>query len=327
MVIIGIGLAAGAPFALDGSAAFDTLRSAGAPMFSILAGLSIVSGLAKAGKLQILLARLGHRLPFFRTSAISLVTDLAFLSSPAGAAGYVVNVALLRTAGTSLSVSTTVVGAEQALDFVFFALAIPLAAISALVPLASLVPGVPRSAYLVVILSVVLSGAVLWCGRNVLLRALIDFVRAIPWFQARQDRMDRFIAELQEQIHAIVNGPARQNAALLVLTVLQWIARYGVLWLVLRESGCDLPFGFVLVLQAVVLHLAQWTGVPAGGGSADLGLAAVLAAWTTMPTIASALILWRFSTLYFPLVLGVLGFAVLTCTRRSNRTMAYETPS
>jgi len=296
-------------------------------MFSILAGLSIVSGVAKAGKLQILLARLGYRLPFFRITAISFVTDLAFLSSPAGAAGYVVNVTLLRKAGTPLSVSTTVVGAEQALDFVFFTLTIPLAAISALVPLASLVPGVPRSAYLAALLALLLSGVVLWYGRKFLLRALSNFVRAIPWFRARQDRVDHFVTELQEQIRTIVHGPARQNIALLALTVLQWVARYGVLWLVLRAFGCNLPFGFVLVLQAVVLHLAQWTGVPAGGGSADLGLAAVLAAWATMPTIASALILWRFSTLYFPLVLGALGFAVLTCTRRTDRTIAYETPS
>jgi len=327
MATIGIGLAAGAPFALGGSAALETLRSLGAPMFSMLAGLSIISGVAKAGKLQILLVRLGYRLPFFRTTAISLVTDLAFLSSPAGAAGYVVNVALLRNAGTSLSVSTAVVGAEQALDFVFFAVAIPLATLSALVPLASLLPAVSRSTCLVVLLAVLLSGVALWWSRNFLLGALNTFVGAIPWFRARQDRLDHFVAELREQIHAIVNGPARQNIALLVLTVLQWVARYGVLWLVLREFGCNLPFGFVLVLQAVVLHLAQWTGVPAGGGSADLGLAAVLAAWATMPTIASVLILWRFSTLYFPLLLGALGFVVLTCTRRTNRTIAYETQS
>jgi len=327
MVIIGIGLAVGAPVALDGSAALDTLRSVGAPMFSILAGLAIIGGVAKAGKLQILLASLGYRLPFFRTTAISLVTDLAFLSSPAGAAGYVVNVALLRKAGTSLSVSATVVGADQALDFVFFAVAIPLAALSALVPLASLLPKVSGATCLVVLLAVFFSGVALWWSRNSVLGALKTLARAIPWFRARQERIEHFVAELREQIHAIVNGPARQNVALLMLTVLQWVARYGVLWLVLREFGCNLPFGFVLVLQAVVLHLAQWTGVPAGGGSADLGLAAVLVAWTTMPTIASVLILWRFSTLYFPLALGALGFVVLTCTRRANGVIAYESQS
>jgi uncharacterized protein (TIRG00374 family) len=239
----------------------------------------------------------------------------------------VVNVALLRTSGTSLSVSTTVVGAEQALDFVFFALAIPLAAISALVPLAHLVPTVPRSVYVVLLLAVLLFALALWCGRHFMAGVLRDFLHAIPWFQARQERISQFVAELREQIHTIVNGPAKQNVTLLMLTILQWFTRYGVLWLVLLEFGYKLPFGFVLVLQAVVLHLAQWTGIPAGGGSADLGLAAALGAWATTPTIATVLLLWRFSTLYFPLMLGVLSFVVLTCTRRTNETIAYETPS
>ncbi len=318
MAIIGIGLAIGAPFALGGSSVLNTLGHVGAPMFSILLGLAIISGVAKAGKLQILLASLGHRLPFMRTTAITFATDLAFLSSPAGAAGYVVNVALLRASGASLSVSTTVVGAEQALDFIFFAVAIPVAAITALVPLAALVPAVPGSVCVALLVAVLLFILAFWRGRHFMAAVLHDLVHAIPWVRARQDRIGQFVAELRKQVHTLVTGSANQNVALLALTTLQWITRYGVLWLVLLEFGCKLPFGFVLVLQAVVLHLAQWTGVPAGGGSADLGLAAALGAWASTPTIATVLLLWRFSTLYFPLMIGAFSFVVLTCTRPTD---------
>lgn len=327
MAVIGVGLAVGVPFVLGGNAVLDSLRNAGPQLFMILAGLSIVSGVAKAVKLQILLISLGRRLPFLRTLAITFVTDFAFLSSPAGAAGYVVNLALLRTAGTSWAVSTTVVGAEQALDLVFFAIAIPVAAISALVPLAHIVPTVPGTIYAVLLPLALLVAFGLWYGRHFMVAALHNFVRSIPWFQARQNRIGKFVSELQEQINTLANGTAKRIIALLLLTALQWIIRYGVLWLALLELGYHMPFGFVLVLQAVILHLAQWTGIPAGGGSADLGLAAALGAWVKNPTLATALLLWRFSTLYVPLIVGALSMVVLTCTRRTNAIMASETRS
>lgn len=325
ITIVGIGLAVGAPFALGGRALLGSLRNVGPQMFMILAGLSIVSGVAKAGKLQILLGSLGHRLPFLRTLAITFATDFAFLSSPAGAAGYVVNVALLRTAGTSWTVSTTVVGAEQALDLLFFAIAIPVAAISALVPLAHVVPNVPESAYVVLLAVPLVAAFSLWWGRQLVVTALRNFVRDMPWFQARQKRIGEFVSELREQVNTLINGTARKKAALLLLTALQWIIRYGVLWLVLLELGYRVPFGLILILQAVVLHLAQWTGIPAGGGSADLGLAAALASWVMRPTMATALLLWRFSTLYFPLIVGALSLVVLTWKGRTNTIVTSET--
>ena len=327
MAIIGVGLAIGAPLALGGSAVLDSLRNVGPQLFMILAGLSIVSGVAKAGKLQILLVSLGHRLPFLRTLAITFATDFAFLSSPAGAAGYVVNVALLRSSGTPWTVSTTVVGAEQALDLVFFAVAMPIAVISALASLAHVMPTVPGSVYVVLLTIALLVACGLWCGRHFIVAALHNFVYAIPWFRARQKRIGEFVSELRGQINALINGTAKQNIALLLLTALQWVTRYGVLWLVLLELGYQLPFGFVLVLQAVVLHLAQWTGIPAGGGSADLGLAAALGAWVTSPTMATVLLLWRFSTLYFPLIAGALSLVALTGKWRTNTIVTSETRS
>ncbi|MGA7178753.1 MAG: lysylphosphatidylglycerol synthase transmembrane domain-containing protein [Thiobacillaceae bacterium] len=327
MAIIGVGLAVGAPFALGGGAVLDSLRHVGPRVFVILAGLSIISGVAKAGKLQVLLVSLGHRLPFLRTLAIAFVTDFAFLASPAGAAGYVVNVALLRSAGASWAVSTTVVGAEQALDFVFFAVALPVGAISALLPLAQVVPVVPGSVYVAFLTMALLAAFGLWFGRHFMVTALHNSVHAIPWLQAREKQIGEFIAELRQQMTILINGTAKQNTALLLVTILQWMARYGVLWLVLLELGYQMPFGFVLVVQAVVLHLAQWTGIPAGGGSADLGLAAALGSWVTSPTMATVLLLWRFSTLYFPLIIGALSLPVLTFNWRANSIATSETCS
>ncbi|MFM0364398.1 flippase-like domain-containing protein [Paraburkholderia sediminicola] len=111
--------------------------------------------------------------------------------------------------------------------------------------------------------------------------------------------------------------PKWRLAALCLLTTLQWLLRYGALWFILRELGYRLPLGFVLAVQAVVLHAALWTGVPAGGGTGDIALAAAFASWVPRAGIATALVLWRFATLYSPLALGAAGFIALATRGRT----------
>lgn len=141
-------------------------------------------------------------------------------------------------------------------------------------------------------------------GRRPLLCAVRILSHRIPWLCERREAAQRFFAELRAQGHVLVRGDPSRTVAMLLLTALQWLTRYGVLWLVLTVLGYPLPFGFVVLLQALILHLAQWSGVPAGGGSADLALAAAMAPWVPAPSIATALLLWRFATFHLGLIAG-----------------------
>jgi uncharacterized protein (TIRG00374 family) len=118
-------------------------------------------------------------------------------------------------------------------------------------------------------------------------------------------------------------GRRRHVFVLLLLTTLEWLLRYGALWFALLELGHRLPFAFVMVVQAIVLHAALWTGVPAGGGSGDLALAMSFSPWIPRAVMATALVLWRFATLYCPLALGAMGFALLG-PRRNQALPAAE---
>ncbi len=320
--VIGAGLAIGAPFVLGGTAVLGNLRAVPLQMFVTLACLSLASSIAKAGKLQILMGSLGQRLPFLRTIAITLASDFAFLSSPAGAAGYVTTVVLLQKTGATWAVSTAVLGAEQALDLLFFAITIPVATICGLAPLRHLAPTMPQSAAMIVIAAALLAGFGLWWGRHAVVAALRRAVDSVSRIRARREQFGAFIATLRKQAGILIKGSPKRSAALILLTTLQWIPRYGVLWLVLRDFGYRVPFGFVLIAQVVILHLAQWTGIPAGGGSADVGLAAALASWAANPAMATVLLLWRFSTLYFPLAVGAISLATLTGKRKTRAIAA-----
>jgi uncharacterized protein (TIRG00374 family) len=287
-------------------------------VFPVLAASAAVSALAKAGKLQLMQTTLGLRLRFMRTLAITLVTDFAFLASPLGAAGYGVNIGLLQRAGASWAIATTVVGADQALDLAFFAVGVPIAILFAVGPLAQVVPRASLSTVVGMLAGAAILMGTLWACRRHVARALDAACRRILWLSARRARWDRFRQSVRRQWVQLMTGPRYRFAALLLLTTLQWLLRYGALWFVLLELGYRLPVGFVLAVQAVVLHAALWTGVPAGGAAGDLALAAAFASWVPQAAMATALVLWRFATLYCPLMLGAAAFVALAWRRRTT---------
>jgi uncharacterized protein (TIRG00374 family) len=287
-------------------------------MFLALAASAAASALGKAGKQQLMQTALGLRLPFVRTYGIALVTDSAFLVSPLGAAGYGVNIGLLQRAGASWATATAVVGADQALDLAFLTLAVPVAIAFAIGPLAQVVPK-PN----IFMVAGMLAGAAIFVGTLWACRRKVASVPGalrgrIRWLGTQQARWNKFRQSVRQQLGLLMTGPRHRFAGLLMFTTLQWLPRYGVLWFVLLELGHRLPFGFVWAVQAVALHAALWTGIPAGGAAADLALAAALANWVPQDAMATALVLWRFATLYSPLMLGAAAFVALTWRRGST---------
>jgi uncharacterized membrane protein YbhN (UPF0104 family) len=102
--------------------------------------------------------------------------------------------------------------------------------------------------------------------------------------------------------------------------VLQQLTRYGILWLALLLLGYPVSFALIFLLQVFVLQAASFTGMPAGAGSAELGLSATLIAWVPGPVLATALLLWRMATLHVGLIAGAIAIAVLA--RRHKRPHA-----
>jgi len=324
LALVGIGLSMGVPFASGIHAVFAGLRELPLHVFFILAASAALSAAAKAGKLQLLQTALGLRLHFMRTLAFTLVTDCAFLVSPLGAAGYGVNVALLKRAGASWATAATVVGADQALDLLFFAVAIPVGLLLGLDPLRKVFPEISAAIVIGNLLAAALAVCTLWIVRRRLASMLDTLSRHIPWLNTRQARWSRFRQNMSSQWTMLVTVGGRQCVTLLLLATLQWLLRYGALWFCMLELGHRLPLGFVLAVQAIVLHIALWTGVPAGGGSGDLALTVIFAPWISSVTMAMALVLWRFATLYCPLVLGAIGSAVLAGGRIKSRMQLPE---
>jgi glycosyltransferase 2 family protein len=324
LALLGVGLAVGAPFILGSHESFVGLRTVSAHMFLALAASAAVSALGKAGKQQLMQTALGFGLPFMRTYGIALVTDSAFLVSPLGAAGvwgqYRVAAARWSVVGDCHDGRR----ADQALDLAFLTVAVPIAIAFAIGPLAQVVPRANVSMVVGMLAGAAILIGTLWACRRQVASALDAACGRIQWLGPQRARWDKFRQSVRQQFGLLMTGPRHRFAGLLLFTTLQWLPRYGVLWFILLELGYRLPLGFVLAVQAVVLHAALWTGIPAGGAAGDLALAAAFANWVPQDTMATALVLWRFATLYSPLMLGAAAFVALAWRRGSALPSATE---
>lgn len=303
------------PIVLGGRHALAATFALSAQGYGALFLLVFASWLARAIKLHLLLHQVGVYPRFGRTLSISLATDFAFVTTPAGVGGYVASVYYLRSAGASGSGATTITAVDQGLDLLFFAVAVPIAGlVLAWSGQSHLLASFAFGATLLTLLLVVAAAL----ARRRLATWLFDanaLTARWPRLAEKQRALREFCAKIETHAAMMRAGGALFLLRAIGLTALQWLARYGVLWLSLRLLGFDVAFALVFLLQVLVLHAALWTGVPAGGGGAEIGLSATLAVWVPPASIATALLLWRALTLYTCLAAGAVAIAWLARSR------------
>lgn len=308
------------PMLLGGrDALLETVRLPVQGYFTILLAIAL-SWIARAFKLNLLLRRLNVHTGIGHALGIALASDFAFIATPAGVGGYAASVYYLRRAGATTSAAATITAVDQALDLLFFALALPLAGLAIFG--SNLPRALTTAAFGAGVLMFVLALVVVLARRRLFDWLFSDNGLTARWPALRrlQNALRELIANLREDARVLLAGGPAFLLALALTTILQWLGRYGVFWLALVALGQRLPFAFVLIVQTLVLHAAQWTGVPSGGGGAELGLTATLAAWVPATDLASALLLWRMATFYLCLLAGLVAIAVLARTRRVSAT-------
>jgi glycosyltransferase 2 family protein len=301
------------PLALGGRDALVAASTISPNAIAGLAGLGIASALARAIKLRLLAFRLRQRLGVARALITSLASDAAFQATPAGAGGYPATVLLLRRGGLPMSAGVALCAADQALDTLFFVLALPLACAF---DLGDAVPDAWHRFAWIPAVAVALAALAIVAATRTQRRwwpRLRRFVLRVRWMRRRRTRLRAFRNHLLEDLARLRSGSPLVTLALACSVAAQWTARYAVLWLALAALGHPLHFGLVFVAQSVALHAAQWTGVPGGVGGGDVALAAALSPWAPFAALGPALLLWRLTTFHAVLVTGAIAFA---CDRR-----------
>lgn len=309
-----------APILIGGKVAFAQALTLPAHAYAVLLAVIVVNWFARALKLHLLFRRLGATPKFARTFTASQAIDFAFMTTPAGVGGYAASVYCARRIGMSLSAATTLTAVDQLLDLAFFTLALPIAALTLIWT------DLPRLLWAGAFFASAFTITVAICA--FLMRRRLGawifgdnaLVRRWPSLRRKQHHLREFIASVQSDSRLLAGGGIPWLVGIAILTMVQWLTRYGVFWVALTLLGQHVPFALTLLSQSLILHAAMWTGIPSGGGGAELGLSAVLLPLAPSEIIASALLLWRLVTFYLCLISGLTAIAVLALWRKRDRT-------
>lgn len=311
LIVIALCATLAVPVFIGGKAALLATLTLPVAGYVALLGVIAISWVARAFKLRMLLRRMGVRLGVGHALEMSLATDFGFLATPAGIGGYAASIYYARRAGASTSAAAALTAADQGLDLAFFAIAIPLAGFaffgSDLPPALIATALTASSVFVALAITAFFARRTLegWCSGGA------SPVAGSPRWRRAQRALIGFCAHMRQQLQLLLDAGPRFFAGVFAWTVLQWTMRYGVLWVVLAVLGYRVSYPLIVALQGLVLHVAQWSGIPAGGGGAELGLTATLTTWVPAVTLATALLLWRMVTLYLALVAGAIAIGLL----------------
>lgn len=301
----------------------DSIRAASTvPAGTILLVVSMIFGcwLFNAARIRLLVHALGGRLGVRAAVAIVMASEFAGVATPAGAGNPATYLLLLSRQGLPVSSGAAVIAVDQFMDLVFFASAVPIAI--ALFVLQGGISHPIRVIWLIVALFLAGVTVLILVLRNYrsLVLAAGRLVQRLPRLRRFRFRMARGVLGFRNSVRVLLQmGPGRL-LLLYLFCLAHWLLRYGVLPVVVMALDKAVPWGYLFVMQGVLLFIGHVTVLPGGGGGVEVGFSALLTPYMGATATAAALLLWRFGTFYFYLIAGAPVFMVAT-GRAAGRLM------
>lgn len=265
-----------------------------------------------AARLRLLTANVGISIPRRRAYALVISTEFAGAATPGGLGEPLTYIFLLHRHGLVSARSASLYAIDHLMDLTFFATAFPLA-------LLAFILGGSLEDPLWFILAILgpLSGGVITVF--VMVRhyrpLMLGFGRMLHWLRVslqRRQRIARWIIQFRHAIGLLFTMPRHQLVLLYLYCAGHWLLRYSILPLVLIGLGQHVPWSYSFLVQGTLLFAGQLSMLPGGAGGVELGFTAMLTAWLDPGTLAMVLLLWRFVTFYWYLLLGAPVFTITT---------------
>lgn len=311
LLLASIGLGLAVPLLYGGTAGLHRLTEL--PPAYLLLGLGMVAlaWLCNAARIRALSVAWGPPLALHKTLGTVLATEFANCVVPAGTGGPLTYLFVLTRWRIPATAGAALFATEQLFDLLFFISIVPLAAGLSALEGRDLHLGWTLAASSALLAA---SLGLIWTGLRHYRRLLVwagPWMRRLRVSKRLRLRAARAVLRFRQGIAALARLPRRRLATVYLLCMVQWSLRYSVLWVILTGLGAALPWGTVVLAQIAVLVLAHATFLPGGSGGAEVGFSLLFAAWLDKPTLAAAVILWRFMTFYWYLLAGAPVFAAL----------------
>ncbi|MQA90729.1 MAG: hypothetical protein GEU90_10900 [Gemmatimonas sp.] len=288
-------------------------------------GLGTVPWFTGALRLLIWSRFLEYRMRFHDALLITLGTDLGAAVSPTAVGGGLFKWGLLVQRGISPGAAASLTTLAPLEDGMFFLLAVPVAIVLTASwgnPVFDRLgdPFDARATPMIVIALVI--GGLIWAAVRWVLRGGLGI--------GTQRRMGRIVGRIRRgfrttwvdtrHVYRLIGTNGKSRFALtMVLTAIQWTARYSIISALIAFLGAPvLPVLFWL-LQWVVFTLAAFIPTPGATGGAEAAFFVIYSPFVPGSIIGLTMVGWRFFTFYLNLALAALLYIGLGGPRRRPR--------
>ena len=304
LIAFSLALGLSVPLLYGGGAAFAELARLPGWAYPLLAAMVILAWVCNAARLYLLSAALGRGLRPRRAFTLVGAADFAAAVTPAGSGGLASKLYLLHRHGIPVARGVAVLAVDRLLDFVWFALAMPGAA------LLWVLDGAPSAQPLHMGFSLALLGCIGLLALSLLLRhqrrVLAFCARLARRFTPgrRRYRLARALVHFRRALALLLRMGRWRLLLLYLFCSGHWLLRYGVLPLLLWSLDLQISWAYLFLIQGLVLFAGQLAILPGGGGSVEIGLGLCLSPYLNPAVIAAVLLAWRGFTYYGSLLAG-----------------------
>lgn len=264
---------------------------------------------ANTARLRLLVSGVARHLGRRQALATVISTEFAGAASPAGVGGPLTYVYLLRQHKVKAGYAASLYAVDHIMDLAFFSTALPLA-----LAVFTIDRHLSHPVLLVaLILGLFAAGlGFMWLllrRYRTVLRLFGRWLRHLRVSATRRRRLARGVIQFRHGVKMLLGMPRYRLVLLYIYCMTHWLLRYSILPVVLHGLHHPLPWSYLFVVQGMLLFAGQLSFLPGGTGSIELGFSALLAPFLSTDVLALALILWRFATFYWYLLVGAPVFA------------------
>ena len=308
---VGFGLGLGIPLVLGGRELLPLLSTISWKLPALLMLMVLAAWNLNAGRVKLLVGGMGQTAAYGQALATVMATEFAFCATPGGTGGLVTYAYLLRRFGLSMPQGLALCAVDQLMDVLFFITALAGILLYWLVRPGALHIGWQLS-FLGILLVVVLGLA--WLFLNYFRRFLLwlnVFLRFLKIPAAKRHSLLRWALEFRRNLQVVRAFSFLRLLGVYLFCLGYWLLRYSILYAVVRGFGGTLSWSYCFLAQMFSHTVGQATLVPGGSGGAEASSGLFLAPVLGGAKAAAAILLWRFATFYFYLLIGGPVFALL----------------
>lgn len=318
LLIIGIITSLTLPILYGGRQAIQQLYTASHGVIFLMIGMIALCWNINAQRVALFVGGIGHHLGHSKALSILMATEFSIVSTPGGSGGPIVYSWLLSRHGIGYAQSLALYAADQFLDMLFFVLA--LCSIFLYWIISHQFSDMNwKIAGMTILLIVLMFGVGLFINYYRSIFMLWKVIRRYLGIQSRRGYVfSRRILKFRRSLMMVKQFSKLRLSALFLLCSIHWLLRYSILYLSISAVGGHISWVQAFIIQMLALTAGQLSLMPGGSGGSEITSGILLSTQLDPATASSAILLWRFVTYYWYVIVGAPVFSYVLKRRLTD---------